>query len=109
MHNFKSHLCFFESQWPRINQMQQRCRDVYRRANSIIFRKKLKARLFAHYHVCRAHQKWMMKNKFGPDVNWVSTYCNRMDYLKDITTGSGNRGAVLQYIYWFDDKKIVQV
>jgi len=68
------------------------------------FRKEYAARIDAHIEALRAHRVWMIKQQFGENVRWVTTWVAREGAFSDCDRGSGYRGEILQYIFWFKDE-----
>lgn len=101
MHKFN---LFFETQWPRIREIQK----YWIRAHSLKpdfpwFRKEYAARIDAHIISIHKHRSWMIKQKIGKNVQWVTNYIDRKGPFAEFDRGSGYRGEILQYIYWFED------
>ena len=99
------HKIFFETQWPRIMEIQKR----YARAHQLLpdfpwFRKEYAARIEAHIEAIHNHRVWMIKQYFGEDTHWVSTYIDRVGPFKTCDRGTGYRGEILQYVFWNEDE-----
>lgn len=107
--NIKPFNVFFETQWPRIMEIQKSFHHARVRAENyhdywMTKRKERKERLLSHCEKIHDHRVWMLKKQLGQDVNWVTAWVDRTGNLKDIPRGNGYRGEVLQYIYWTEKK-----
>lgn len=99
------HKMFFETQWPRLMEIQERFARAHRDQTGYRwFRKEYAARIDAHIEAIHNHRVWMIQQKFGKDVCWVSAYIDRKGPYKDCEPGSGYRGEILQYVFWHENE-----
>jgi len=103
--NLVIHKMFYETQWPRLLDINCSIQDAHIRLNGFIgFNKKRKTKLLLHLGKLKAHRQWMLKKQFGNDVIWYHSECPKTGHLKGLK-GSGYKGEVKQYIYWYEDDK----
>ena len=103
--NMKDFTVFFETQWPRLMELQKSFYRAQVRANNyhdywMAKRIARKERLERHAEKINDHRKWFITQEYGPDIQWVSTWVDRRGNLSELPKGNGYRGEILQYILW---------
>lgn len=103
--NLKDFTVFFETQWPRLMELQKSYQRAQIRAGNyhdywMPERIARKERLERHAKKISDHRKWFIHQEYGPDIQWVTAWVDRTDNLKDLPKGNGFRGEILEYILW---------
>jgi hypothetical protein len=104
--DFKTHSVIYETQWPRLMELQKHFMRACELEPSIFtrwFRKDFAVRTAAHRQKINEHFLWIMRQQFGENVQWVSMYVPHKGFLKNSKRGTGYNGEVLQFLFWFDD------
>ena len=101
---------FFETQWPRIMEIQSTFMDAQVKASNyhdlwMPKRVERQKRLNSHLEKINLHRCWMLEHKLGEAVQWVTTWVQRSGNLKSLPSGNGYRNEILQYIYWYEEDK----
>lgn len=103
----KDFTVFFETQWPRLMELQKSYQRAQIRAGNyhdywMPERIARKERLERHAKKISDHRKWLIHQEYGPDIQWVTAWVDRTNNLKDLPKGNGFRGEILEYILWED-------
>jgi len=101
--DIKLHSIIYETQWPRIMELQlhyMRACEWQNNFFAVWFKKGYKERTAAPREKINEHFRWMLKQQFGDDVQWDSMYVPRRGILKGLPRGTGYRGEILQFIFY---------
>ena len=106
----KTFKMFFETQWPRLMELQSTFMDARIKASNyhdfwIPKRIERQKRLDDHAAKIDAHRGWMLEQEFGEDIQWLTTWVQRSGNLRKLPAGNGYRNEILQYIFWYEDKE----
>ena len=101
---------FFETQWPRLMEIQSTFMNAHIKASNyhdfwMAKRIERQKRLDDHAEKLHLHRCWMLEKEFGEGIQWLTTWVPRSGNLKLMPAGSGWRNEILQYVYWFEDDK----